>query len=1510
MESRQDKQSKKQPNQQFLNLTPNPNPNKEEVKEDQLETGSYTYSQVQISITKQGRVIKVLKAPPIENIAIKGAGMRGIGYLGALKALYERQLIQNVKRVVGTSAGSLVAMILALGFSYDEICKEFAKVDFNTLVDGKKLKEYNLLLNNLQAKANAFFQKEEKPLITNVDLISSEKLYDLIKSIIKDRLLNIFETHGYTQFAQSLNLDKITFKDLKQLSEEYPLAGLKELMVTGVRLTKDDTGVIEYFNADKTPDMEVATAVRISVSIPYFFKPVEHNGHLYIDGGCLDNFPIGQFDDAPILTKGVIKKRGGLGQNLLSIGIGMERTENLSRIQHDRNEVMKQRNHWKARLKGKAKDAITGCESTAAEEIMLKHAHHKYAQRIILLDDKGTSMTDFDMSESTKDDLIHDAEIRTNQWLDTYLAEDSIMEYQEYDSFEAMCSDMEFEELTNFCDLCANNPALVFTDPNTDASFINMCILIAHRHLQNKQVQQKSSANDLLLDIYHRILLELAEPVVANSNNEPALTFRTQYLAATLDMVEHLRQTNLPSLEKARLLMAWAWPALNSPQYETLKADLLEAIKEFGIAANDIEDSYVISLYQLREQRYLTSKDAKLSDDNKLEYKQSIDHLIADKIKTRRKELTQSVDRQSDKKAESQISVDMENPNAAHDTNASSKHAIVSFGDHLKRIQDDLKNKYSLVKFEVELKKLVKDAIRLIEDTGANIIVERYQWSHESLYTLLQTHLTFKTKSGISSAESKTINDLISDTAHQIHIAYESHALRLACHNKITTYTQGLELVTLKAPSTKLSVLPTESQPGTPQEAFDKAIKSYAVNRDEQSRKVVVSTFSKLVQANPGKYTNLPKLESELADKLNDWPLLKNLMTLASDAVNKMALTLPVSPLNPQRTFSSLFITNSNTIKVNLPSVNNNDKTPNLEYQYQLIALLESLRSSKIESDKKDFMSILQSLPVESIIKEFFTRVSAYDKQPDVTQRNAIDTYLKSKLNNTTTLSKHDRLIVEYFEAFYRTYIKVDDQSSNDMKFADVLVLNASTHALVSAKHPLSYYLQYQFNERFLSKEYRPAPKVKASPYEGHKNRIDKAPKVVEAPKTVKNPKAVEAPKIVKNPKAVEAPNTKVVLVSQASQVKLLWQGIEHLCPQSAVALADLYFKSLEADPITEFPFPDGISESASIAFILRGLQLAHRMDHLKVPSLVARLNKILEENKIPCKGSDEYRALIKYLQTATDTVTPIAKAKQLTKSISEIETIDAKLTKMLSELSSKLTIHTADSKLTQQLLTFKSKITDFQHKRHKIGHYVELPLKELEVDYKHLMSSFSEDKNVPIATPDCIKKILTQLNDYLSIRNSLFNCFRNRTLSRAKHVLLTACTDYIKTMPLQSQDNLSELFSRVKWLNLYFESMSIDQDKSLDKLPNNNVLKQIITKYFETGDVDNTSDFGTALKFTSDKQVFVSKYGFWFSSRLDHTIHKALFLLNDEKNFTKETVLKVNSNEKILPAHVVFNNA
>ena len=57
----------------------------------------------------------------IKNLALKGGGVKGIAYVGALKELEKASIYDGIEKVSGTSAGALVAGMIAVGYSADKI---------------------------------------------------------------------------------------------------------------------------------------------------------------------------------------------------------------------------------------------------------------------------------------------------------------------------------------------------------------------------------------------------------------------------------------------------------------------------------------------------------------------------------------------------------------------------------------------------------------------------------------------------------------------------------------------------------------------------------------------------------------------------------------------------------------------------------------------------------------------------------------------------------------------------------------------------------------------------------------------------------------------------------------------------------------------------------------------------------------------------------------------------------------------------------------------------------------------------------------------------------------------------------------------------------------------------------------------------------------------------------------------------------------------------------------------
>jgi predicted acylesterase/phospholipase RssA len=68
------------------------------------------------------------------------------------------------------------------------------------------------------------------------------------------------------------------------------------LYVCAINLNKNEEVI---FSVDNTPNISVFDAVRASITLPLYIKPLKIEGEYYIDGGIKNNFPINVFSNVP-----------------------------------------------------------------------------------------------------------------------------------------------------------------------------------------------------------------------------------------------------------------------------------------------------------------------------------------------------------------------------------------------------------------------------------------------------------------------------------------------------------------------------------------------------------------------------------------------------------------------------------------------------------------------------------------------------------------------------------------------------------------------------------------------------------------------------------------------------------------------------------------------------------------------------------------------------------------------------------------------------------------------------------------------------------------------------------------------------------------------------------------------------------------------------------------------------------------------------------------------------------
>jgi len=196
------------------------------------------------------------------DLVCEGGGTKIPGLVGAMYELENHGFIPS--HLAGTSAGSIVASLRAAGYTPDQLKTLLLDLNFKDFLDGGAwgTKAYSVFTKHGIYKGDYFYNYmkdllQTKGIRTFGDLLSDEHA-DL-------------ETQRYRWklkvFASDISLERlVTFPDDATLYGMFP------------------------------DDVEVAWAVRTSMSIPFFFHPVQKGKSYLVDGGLISNFPIWLWD--------------------------------------------------------------------------------------------------------------------------------------------------------------------------------------------------------------------------------------------------------------------------------------------------------------------------------------------------------------------------------------------------------------------------------------------------------------------------------------------------------------------------------------------------------------------------------------------------------------------------------------------------------------------------------------------------------------------------------------------------------------------------------------------------------------------------------------------------------------------------------------------------------------------------------------------------------------------------------------------------------------------------------------------------------------------------------------------------------------------------------------------------------------------------------------------------------------------------------------------------------------
>jgi NTE family protein len=289
------------------------------------------------------------------NLVLSGGGIRGIAYAGVFtSAEYNKVKFRNI---AGVSAGSIAGSLAAAGYNAREILKlmetcEFG--DFKITEVSKKIpavmRLYDYSRYSKVAPQELIDRFLQVPSFTNYsgrNLIDFENrgLFSNIITYSKEGCL--FDGDSLEEWVyKCLKARGVeTFEDLKSGAKDKVNPNGYNMRMTAVDADRKKIIVLPddlaYYGYD--PDkFKVATAVRMSCSVPFAFKPVvlvsnnqkTRRTYHIVDGGVLDNFPSWIIEDTKVLPTVGFKLNGG-PKKILSLDTPLSIYKSLLMAVHD-----------------------------------------------------------------------------------------------------------------------------------------------------------------------------------------------------------------------------------------------------------------------------------------------------------------------------------------------------------------------------------------------------------------------------------------------------------------------------------------------------------------------------------------------------------------------------------------------------------------------------------------------------------------------------------------------------------------------------------------------------------------------------------------------------------------------------------------------------------------------------------------------------------------------------------------------------------------------------------------------------------------------------------------------------------------------------------------------------------------------------------------------------------------------------------------------------------------------
>ena len=199
---------------------------------------------------------------PKVGVALSGGGAKGAAHIGVLK--YMEEIGIPVDYIAGTSMGSIIGGLYALGYTPDEMAELIANINWSIYMSNNVDRHFQS--SSIRAKKSTY--------LFSVPFGSGnfqEKSFNILSTLPSGVINGASLTNLFSRLSIGYN-DSMDFHQLP-----IPFCCVATDILTG------DSVILSHGN--------FAKAIRSSMAIPGVFSPVEWDGHLLADGGLVNNFP-------------------------------------------------------------------------------------------------------------------------------------------------------------------------------------------------------------------------------------------------------------------------------------------------------------------------------------------------------------------------------------------------------------------------------------------------------------------------------------------------------------------------------------------------------------------------------------------------------------------------------------------------------------------------------------------------------------------------------------------------------------------------------------------------------------------------------------------------------------------------------------------------------------------------------------------------------------------------------------------------------------------------------------------------------------------------------------------------------------------------------------------------------------------------------------------------------------------------------------------------------------------